>query len=135
MEKEIEAYAKFSSRDLQNVIVIYDFDLTRYLPTKLGDITVRYLTEPELVEEYKKLGRVERGQGVPFIKIFPISDKDDKLFFAYNNYWFRHSEKGGFLSKKKLISSWGLEGGCHAEIGFDSIERKLFIKRVELWGV
>jgi hypothetical protein len=135
LEKEMAAYARFTSRDLRKVNVFYDFYLTRELPTKFGEISVRYLTDSELVQEFKKLPKDKRDRGVPIIKIFPISDKDDRLFFAYNNYWFTYSEKGGIFSERKLISGWGLEGGCRAEIGFDPTKNKLFINGVELWGV
>jgi hypothetical protein len=134
LEKEAAAYSRFSDRDLRNVNVLYDFALTRDLPTKLGDISIRFLTNSELVQEFKKLPKDKRERGIPYMKIFPIRDKDDRLFFAYNNYWFTYSEKGGFFSERKLISSHGLEGGCRAEIGIDAIETKFIIKGVELSG-
>ncbi len=135
LEKEMAALVRFSSRDLRSVNVVYDFYLTRDLPTKVGEIAVRYLTDSELVQEFKKLPKDKRDRGVPFIRIFPIFDRDDKLFFGYSNYWFTYSERGGFFSERKLISNRGLEGGCRAEIGLDPIKNKLFIKGVELWGV
>ena len=135
LEKEVAAYSKLTDRDLRNVIVAYDFYLTRNLPQKLDKISIRYLTDSELILEFKELPEDKRERGIPYIKIFPISDKADRLYFAYNNYWFTYSEKGGFFSERKLISNHGLEGGCHAEIGFDAEENKFIIKRVELWGV
>ncbi len=135
LEKEIVAYSRFSDRDRRNVTVHYDFYLTRDLPKKLGDISIRFSNDSELVQDFKKLPKEKRERGVPVIKIFPIYNKNEKLFFSYNNYWFTYSEKGGFFSERKLISSWGLEGGCHAEIGIDAVDNRLFIKSVELWGV
>lgn len=135
LEKEITAYSKFSDRDLRKVNVAYNFDLTRDLPTELGEINLQYLSDYELAEKYKALPKAERERGIPFIKIFPLSDKEDKLIFAYNNYWFRYSEKGGFFTRKKITFSWSLEGGCHAEIEFDPLQKKFVIKKVNLWGV
>ncbi len=135
LEKELASYGSFSNRDLRNVVVAYDFYLTRNLPTMLGEISISYLSDGELVERYKKLPKDEKERGIPYMKVFPISDKDNKLFFAYDNYWFTYDEKGGFFSEKKLIYKHSLEGGCHAEIGFDPTEGKFFIKSVKLWGV
>ncbi len=135
LDKEFESYAKFSDRNLRNVIVAYDFDLTHELPTQLGETKVQYLSDNELAEKYTALSKSEREKGIPVIKIFPLYDKEDKLIFAYNNYWFRYSEKGGFFSRKKLIYGWSLEGGCHAFIGLDPAQRRFVIEKVELWGV
>jgi len=134
-EKEVAQYKKFSNRDLRNVIVSYNFDITSKLPKQLGEITVEYSRDYELAEKYKALPKPERERGIPYIKIFPLYDKNDKLFFAYNKYWFTYSEKGGFFSQKKFLYNHGLEGGCHAEIVYDSGQQKFVIKNVELWGV
>ena len=135
LDKEFESYAKLSERNLRNVFVAYDFDLTRDLPTQLGETRVQYLGNTELVEKYKLLSKPERERGIPYIKIFPLRDKEDKLIFAYNNYWFTYSEKGGFFSQRKLIYRNALEGGCHAHIGFDPAQKRFVIEKVELWGV
>ncbi len=128
LEKELTSYARFSDRDLQNVIVAKDLYLTTKLPQKMGEFSIRYLNDSELAQEFKKLPKDKRRLGVPFIKIFPISDKNNKLYFAYNSYWFTYSEKGGVFSEKKMIFGHALEGGCHAEVGFDPIESKFVIK-------
>ncbi len=135
LEKEITAYSKFSARDLRKVIVEYDFDLTRELPTELGEIKLQYLNSFDLAEKYKALPKAEREHGIPFIKIFPLSDKEDKLIFDYSNYWFTYSEKGGFFTRRKLMFTRSLEGGCHAEIEFDPLQKKFVIKEVKLWGI
>ncbi len=135
LDKEFESYAKFSNRNLRNVIVAYEFDLTHELPTQPGETKVQYLDNNELAEKYKALPKAERERGIPFIKIFPLYDKEDKLVFAYNNYWFTYSEKGGFFSRKKFTYGRGLEGGCHAYIGFDPAQKRFIIERVELWGI
>ncbi len=135
LDKEFASYAKLSERNLRNVLVAYDYDLTRELSTQLGEIRVQYLSDTELAEKYKVLSKAERERGVPFIKIFPLRDKEDKLIFAYNNYWFTYSEKGGFFSQKRLMYRQALEGGCHAHIGFDPAQKQFVIEKVELWGV
>jgi len=135
LDKEFASYAKFSERNLRNVFAEYDFYLTRELPTQLGETKVQYLSDSELIEKYKLLSKAERERGVPFIKIFPLSDKEDKLIFAYNNYWFTYSEKGGFFSQKQFIHQRALEGGCNAYIGFDPAQKRFVIEKVELWGV
>jgi len=133
--KEFESYSRFSDRDLRNVFVAYEFDLTRELPTQLGETRIQYLNDHELSEKYKALPKAERERGVPFIKMFPLRDKEDKLIFAYNNYWLTYSEKGGIFSQKKIIYRHALEGGCHAHIRFDPAQRRFVIDRVELWGI
>ncbi|MBK9163858.1 MAG: hypothetical protein IPM21_08095 [Acidobacteria bacterium] len=135
LEKEIASYKSFSERDLRNVIVAYDFYITRNLPKKMGEISVRYLDDSELIQEFRKLSKEERKRGVPYIKIFPISDREEKLYFAYNTRWFRYSEKGGFFSERRLIHTHGLEGGCNAEIAFDPSEKKFYISEASLWGI
>lgn len=135
LEKQLASYASFSDRDLRNVIVAYDFYITRNLPKKMGEISVRYLDDSELIQEFRKLSKEERKRGVPYIKIFPISDREEKLYFAYNTRWFKYSEKGGFFSERRLIHSHGLEGGCNAEIAFDSSEKKFYISEASLWGI
>ncbi len=117
------------------MFVEYNFDLTRALPTRIGEMKIQYLNDLELVEKYKALPKAEREQGLQVIKLFPLYDKDDKLVFAYNNYLFKYSEKGGLFSRKKLIFGWSLEGGCHAYIGFDPGQKKFTIEKVEFWGV
>lgn len=135
-EKEVAQYSKVSNRDLRNVIVGRYFDITSELPKQLGEISIQYLSDYELAKRYKALTtRAEREQGIPHIKIFPLYDKNDKLFFTYNNYWFTYAEKGGFFSQKKFISNHALEGGCYAEIVYDTVQQKFVIKSVELWGI
>ncbi|MGQ0542389.1 MAG: hypothetical protein ACT4O9_11155 [Blastocatellia bacterium] len=135
MDKEFESYAKFSERDLRNVVVAYDLHITRDMPTQLGETSVQYLGDFELVEKYKVLSKAKRERGIPYIKVFPLSDKKDKLIFAYNNYWFTYSEKGGFFSQKKFFYRHALEGGCRAHIAFDPDLKRFVIEKVELWGV
>ncbi|QQS32099.1 MAG: hypothetical protein IPM50_10490 [Acidobacteriota bacterium] len=135
LEKELASYATFTQKDLRNVIVEYDFYITKNLPQRMGEITVRYLNDSEMIREFRKLSKEDRKRGIPFIKIFPISDKDGKLFFAYNNYWFTYSEKGGVFSKKVLSLGRGLEGGCNGEIGFDSLEKKFYMTEAKIWGI
>ena len=134
-EKEVAQYSKLSNRDLRNVIVSYNFDITSELPNRLGEITIQYLTDRELAQKYKALPKAKREQGIPYIKIFPLYDKNDKLFFTYNNYWFAYAEKGGFFSQKKFLYNHALEGGCYAEIVYDTVQQKFVIKSVELWGI
>lgn len=137
LEKEISSFAKFSSRDFARIFVLEDTDLTRDMATEIGRTKIEYLNEPTLVRIYKTLVKdryKERG-AVPVIKIFPLADKAGKLQFAYNNYWLEYHEKGGFLSAKKRYFSYALEGGCHADIGFDPAAQKFVIKKVKLWGV
>lgn len=134
-EKEVVQYSKFSNRDLRNVSVSYNFDITSELPKQLGEITIQYLSDYELAEKYKALSKSERERGIPYIKIFPLYDKNDRLFFSYNNYWFTYSEKGAFFSRKKFMYFHELEGGCHAEIVYDSVQQKFVIKSIELWGI
>lgn len=135
LERELVAYSAISRRDFRQVIVESDPDITKNLPTQLGEISIQYLNNFELAEKYKALLKSERERGIPFIKIFPLYDKDDKLFFAYNNYWFSYSEKGGFFSSKAISFHHSLEGGCRAEIIFEPAEKKFVIGKVELWGV
>ena len=137
LEKEVEAFASFSSRDLFNVIIVKDFKLTNDLPTEFGKIKVEYVSYSELAQKFKILTKdryKEQGK-IPVIEIYPLRDKGSKLSFSYNNYWFSYAEKGGFLSPKKIFHNLSLEGGCKADIGFDSKEQKFVIEKVELWGV
>lgn len=134
-EKEVAQYSRFSERDLRNVIVEYDLDITRDLPTRLGEVKIQYLNNDELAQKYNSLTASERERGIPIIKIFPLIDKQDKLRFVYNNYWFKYLEKGGFFSQKKIYFSRSLEGGCIVTIGFDPERRTFAIEKVELWGV
>ena len=137
LEKEIQTYSKFSNRDLRNVIVRQDNNLTKDLPTQFGEIKVEYLDDSGLVQRYKmraKNNEKTRGE-IPVIEIYPIYDKGSKLRFAYSNFWFSYAEKGGFFSRKNTIYKFGLEGGCQAEIGFDPAQQKFVIEKVELWGI
>jgi hypothetical protein len=134
LEKESK-FLKVSTDGQSNVVVSYDDNLTRELPTQFGETKIEYLNDHELAEKYVSTLKNQRGEGIPVIKIFPLYDKDEKLFFAYNNYSFSYSEKGGFFSKKKFIYRWALGGGCHAEIGLDASSQKFVIKKVELWGI
>jgi hypothetical protein len=135
VEKEVAEYSTISARNLRSVIVSYNFDITSELPKQLGEITIQYLTDNELADKYKSLPKKEREQGIPYIKLFPLYDKNQRLYFSYNNYWFTYAEKGGFFSRKKFMYTHGLEGGCHAEIEYDSTRKKFVIKNVELWGI
>jgi hypothetical protein len=72
LEKEIASYESFSDRDRRNVIVAYDFYITRNLPKKMGEISVRYLDDSELIQEFRKLSKEERKRGVPYIKIHSL---------------------------------------------------------------
>jgi hypothetical protein len=134
LEKESE-FLKTPPHGESEVIISYDEDLTRELPTQLGPTKIKYLNNRELAEKYVRTQKNQRQDGIAVIKIFPLYDKDGKLFFAFNNYSFSYSEKGGFFSKKKLFYRWALGGGCHAEIGFDASSQKFIIEKVELWGV
>ena len=135
LDKEFESYAKFSERDLRNVFVAYDLFITREMPIQFGETRVQYLGDYEMAEKYKALPKAKRERGIPYIKIFPLSDKEDKLLFAYNNYWFTYSEKVGFFSQKKFMYGHALEGGCHAYFGFDPEYKRFIIEKVKLWGV
>lgn len=135
LEKEVASYSGFSGMDFRNVIVLKNLHITRDLPTQLGEVAVRYLSNYELAEEFKKLSKTQRERGIRFQEIFPLSDRDDKLRFAYNTYWFTYSEKGGFLSRKRINVGHALEGGCHAEIGIDPDSKRFVIENVTLWGI
>jgi hypothetical protein len=137
LEKELEAYSKFSEIDFENILVVGDYKLTHDLPAKIGKFNLEYLYGVQLIEKFKTLTKTRyKARGaIPVIEIFPLRDKDSKLLFGYSNFWFRHSEKGGFFSKKKILNSFSLEGGCRVEIGFDSSQKKFVIEKVELWGV
>jgi hypothetical protein len=139
LEKEVEAYSKFTARDLYNVIVVDDSKITEDLPTQFGKINVAYLRYEQLAQKFKSLPKQkdkdkERAR-IPVIRMFPIRDEGNKLFFGYGNYWFDYAEKGGFFSGKKFFYNFALEGGCHAEIGFDSTGQKFIIEEVNLWGI
>lgn len=135
LEKEVTSFSSFSKEDLRDVVVLSDIYLTRDLPDQLGEVRVKYLGDYQLAEKFKTLPMADRGRGIRFQKIFPLSDKEDKLRFAYNTYWFTYSEKGGFFTRKKITFGHGLEGGCHAEIGFDPVQKKFVIEKVTLWGI
>lgn len=135
LEKEIDAYARVTKSDRHDILIEYNFDITRKLPTQLGEIKLQYLNDSELAKKYNALPKAERERGLPVKKVFPLSDKEDKLIFAYNNYWFTYTEKGGVFSRKKYMFGWALEGGCHAHIGLDTTLRNFGIEKVELWGV
>ncbi|HLM00651.1 MAG TPA: hypothetical protein VK400_06315 [Pyrinomonadaceae bacterium] len=137
LEKEVEQYSKFSDADLYNILVLSDYKLTGELPAKIGKFNLEYLEGARLIEKFKSLTKTrykERG-AIPVIEIFPLSDKNNKLLFGYNNFWYRRTVKSGFFSKRKIADSFGLEGGCRVEIGFDSPQQKFVIEKVELWGV
>ena len=112
MEKEVKEYSKFSNRDLRKVTVLKNSQLTDKLPSQFGEIKIQYLDNSELVQKFKLNHR-------------DINKTRDKSY----------SEKGGILTRKKLMHNWALEGGGHAEIGFDSNDGKFVIKKVELWGI
>ncbi len=135
LEKEVASYSRFSDKDRRDVVVLSNTYLTRNLPDQLGAVRVKYLDDYQLSEKFKALPKADREKGIRFQKIFPLSDNDDKLRFAYNTYWFTYSEKRGFFTRKKIIFGHALEGGCHAEIGFDPVQKKLVIEKVTLWGV
>lgn len=124
-----------SEKRPDSVVVSYNLDLINELSAQLNDLKVEFLSDEDLAERFKRLPKSEQKRGIQVIKIFPIKDKGNKLFFALNNYWFSYDEKGGVISQKQLIYNWALEGGCRAEIGFDARERKFIIQNVELWGV
>ena len=102
LEKEVESYSKFSSRDLRNVTVVREDKLTRDLPSQFGEIRVEYLSVDELALKFKsRLIEKDERKELPVIEVFPIYDKGGKLFFAYSNYWFSYSEKRQpFYAKK-----------------------------------
>ena len=137
LEKEVASYSKFSSRDLRNVIVVKDDKLTEGLPFQLGEIKVQYLSGDQLALAYKNRSTEKKNERreIPIIELIPIHDNEGKLYFAYKNYWFSYSEKGGFFTQKKRVFGFALEGGCHAEIGFDEVEKRFVIGKVELWGI
>lgn len=137
LEKEVGDYVKIANRDLLNVVVLRNDELTRSLPSQLGEININYLSMDDLALRYKThrpRGNNERSE-LPVIKIFPLYDENGKLYFAYNNYWFSYSESGGFFTTKKRVFTLALEGGCHAQIGVDDALGKFTIKNVELWGI
>jgi hypothetical protein len=135
LEKEVVSFSSFLKEDLRDVVVLSDIYLTRNLPTQLGEVRVQYLSNYQLAEKFKTLPKADREYGIRFQKIFPLNDKEDKLRFAYNTYRFKYSEKGSFFTRKKIMFSHALEGGCHAEIGFDPEQKKFVIEKVTLWGV
>src|SRR5690606_14948561 len=106
LEKEIQAYSKFSQRDLHKVSVSYDLYVTKDLPEQFGDIKLHSLNDWQLAEKYKALSKTGRERVIPVMKIFPIYDKEDKLRFAYNNYWFTYAEAGGVSTRRKFEFDW-----------------------------
>ncbi len=137
VEKEIQEYSKFSDRDLRNVIVLKNSQLTDKLPPQLGEIKIQYLDNSELAQIFKLRPKNEKKlrDAIPVIEIYPLFDEGDKLFFAYANFWFRYAEKGGWFSRKRIIYGLSLEGGCRAEIRFDPAEKRFQIEQVKLWGI
>ena len=135
LEKEVASFSSFLKEDLRDVVVLSDIYLTRNLPDQLGEVRVTYLDDYKLADKFKTLSKADREKGIRFQKIFPLSDKDDKLRIAYNTYWFTYSKKGGFFTRKKIMFGHALEGGCHAEIGFDPVQKKFVIEKVTLWGI
>lgn len=137
LEKEVQQYSKFSERDLRNVIVLKNYQLTDKLPPQLGEIKIQYLDNSELAQKFKSRKKNEKKMRdeIPIIEMYPLYDEGNKLYFAYNNYWFGSSEKGGFFTRKRTIYSHSLEGGRHAEIGFDPATGAFKIERVKLWGI
>ncbi len=135
LQKEIEEFPAFYETDLTKVVVLYDLDLKRQLPNRTGEIELEYFDELGLAQKFKALPKEKRKRGIRVQRIFPLSDKGNKLIFAYNTYWFTYSEKGGIFTGRNLEFNFGLEGGCHAEIAFDPTQDKFVIKEVKLWGV
>ncbi len=56
-------------------------------------------------------------------------------FLFARDFEITYSEKGGFFTRRKLMFTRSLEGGCHAEIEFDPFQDKFVIKEVKLWGI
>jgi len=135
LEKDVESYSSFLKEDLRDVVVLTDIFLTNNLPEQFREIRVRFRDDYQLVEKVKALPKSDLKTGIRFHKIFPLRDTEDKLRFAYNTYWFRYSESGGFFTRKKIVFSHSLEGGCHVDIGFDTAQKKFAIEKVKLWGV
>lgn len=136
LEKELESYKDFSSRDLRNVIVVQDDKVTYGLPSQFGEIKVEYLNLYELAQRYmSRKSDKDSRKDIPVIEISAIFDEGEDMFFAYRNSGFSYKRKGGFLQKKQDTFGFALEGGCRAKIRFDQVTRRYSIENTELWGV
>lgn len=106
---------------LSNRIVEFDLILTDKLPTQFGEIKVEYLNRQEIIERYKKT----RAK-IPVTVIKPMKNEGTTLKISFSDY---------YVSYKKRVFSYGLEGGCIVDFKFDSRLDDFAMTKIDLWGV
>jgi len=106
---------------LINRIIERDDILTDKLPTQFGEIKVEYLDRQSIVERYKK-NRAE----IPVTVMTPMKNEGKTLKISFRDY---------YVSYKKRVFSYALEGGCIVDFNFDSQLDDFAITKTDLWGV
>ncbi len=106
---------------LSNRIVEYDNIITAKLPTQFGVIKVEYLNKQEIIEHYKKT-----RADIPVTVIRPMKNDGTTLKINFSDY---------YVTYKKRVFNYALEGGCNVDIKFDSQLDGFVITKINLWGV
>jgi len=106
---------------LINRIIEEDDILTDKLPTQFGEIKVEYLDRQAIFERSKK-NRAELFVTV----MLPMKNDGKTLKISFRDH---------YVSYKKRVFSYALEGGCIVDFNFDSLLDDFAITKTDLWGV
>ena len=94
---------------------------TDKLPAQFGEIKVEYLDRQAIIERYKK-NRAELFVTV----IRPMTNDGTTLKISFSDY---------YMSYKKRVFNYALEGGCTVDFEFDCQLDDFAITKTGLWGV
>jgi hypothetical protein len=116
---------------LMNRIIERNDLLTDKLPTQVGEIKIEYLDRQAIIDRYrkkrddKKRDKESRAE-IPVSVISPIWNEGTILKISLRDW---------YVSYKKRVFNYALEGGCIVDFKFDSQLDDFAITKTDLWGV
>jgi hypothetical protein len=112
---------------LLNRIYEQNSALTDDLPTQIGEIKIEFLDREAIVQRYRKSKKSPYGRPqIPVSVIGPMKNDGTTLKIGIRDYW---------ISYKKSVDFYALEGGCIVDFKYDSQLDDFAITKIDLWGV
>src|ERR1044072_654 len=115
--------AKFANANdpLHQVIVQRDAQLNAGFPSRIGDVTLEYLTADELRARHRPL-----KHEFPVFVMRPIANENDRLVVGFTRYWFTATKKS---------NNFALEGGYRVVLRYDCTLNNFVVESATLWGI
>jgi hypothetical protein len=118
MDKE---WGSQTRTNYHNMIVEKDRNITKGLPSQLGDYRVEYLDSQELIDRYKKLRKE-----FAILVAYPMVNEGERLEISFNVYW---------ISYKKGSLNYSLSDWSKVHFRYDCEKREYVVSEVKLGGI